>query len=356
MRIAIGQFFEPSDEILRFGAQLGVSGVVVNGAAGRLFSSGIELGGAEVPYLNVERSSPDGKVTSDRAQRWEFPDLLQLRTRCEAYGLRLEALEDFPHHFYDRAMLGLPGRDEQIENVVETIRNLGRAGISVFGFHWMATGVWRTSTSAIGRGGSRVTSFDLGPADRAPLSHGRVYSDEEMWSNYEYFIRAVLPAAEEAGVTLALHPDDPPVESLGGVARIFRSTEALRRGIEICPSPNLGILFCVGSWASMGPRTLEALLSFAREQKIVYVHLRNVRGSVPTFRESFPDEGDVDVSAVVFALRESGFDGFIIDDHVPFLEGDSGWAFRSRAYCTGYVAGLVAASSHDGSPTISSRA
>ena len=181
MRVAIGQFSELTDEMLRFAKQLGVSGIVLN-----------------TPKIPGEK-------------RWEFMDLLRLRVQCEEYGLRLEAIENTPIRFYDKAMLGLPGRDEQIENYCETIRNLGRAGIPILGYHWMANGVWRTSRTAFGRGGARVTAFDLDLVQNAPPTHGRVFTEEEMWRNYEYFLRAVVPVAEEAGVKLALHPDDPPV-------------------------------------------------------------------------------------------------------------------------------------------------
>ena len=131
IRLAIGQFNELTEEKLRFAAQLGVGGVQLN-----------------TPRLPGE-------------QRWEAVDLTGLVLRCEAYGLKLEAIENVPIHFYDKAMLGLPGRDEQIEHYQATIRNLGRAGIPMLGYHWMPNDVWRTSNTTEGRGGARVTSFDI---------------------------------------------------------------------------------------------------------------------------------------------------------------------------------------------------
>lgn len=315
LRVAIGQFSEPADEILRFGAEIGASGVV----------------------LNTPRLPGEG--------RWEYEDLARLRERVESYGLRLESLENTPVRFYDRAMLGLPGRDEQIANYQQTIRNMGRAGIPVLGYHFMPNGVWRTTREAPGRGGALCTAFDMEAVRDAPLSHGQVFGEDEMWANYEYFIRAVLPAAEEAAVRLALHPDDPPVPSLGGVARLFRSFAGFRRAMEIAPSPAHGLDFCMGCWSEMGREggVLDAIRHFGSRRQIVYVHFRDVQGTVPRFQECFLGEGNTDVVAAMRALWEVGFDGFIIDDHVPRLAGDTPWGHRGRAYETGYIMGLAAA-------------
>src|SRR3712207_3988348 len=192
MRIAVGQFNELTDEKLIFAQQLGVPGVQMN-----------------TPRL-------PGEV------RWEYEDLLHLRQKTEEYGLRFEAIENVPIHFYDKAMLGLPGRDEQIENYIYTLRNVARAGIPILGYHFMPNSVWRTSRTSPGRGGAHVTSFDMalvgGPApqqrafvakldarqdaiwvmDEAAAERG-LASEDEMWAHYEYFPRAVVPIADEAG-------------------------------------------------------------------------------------------------------------------------------------------------------------
>jgi len=315
MRVAIGQFSEPADEFLRFGAQLGASGVVLN-----------------TPRLPGQA-------------RWEYDDLARLRERVESYGLRLESLENTPLHFYDRAMLGLPGREEQIANYQATIQAVGRAGIPVLGYHFMPNGVWRTSREAPGRGGALCTAFDLEAVRDAPPSHGRVFGEDELWANYEQFLRAVLPVAEAAGVRLALHPDDPPVASLGGVARLFRSFEGFRRAMDLVPSPAHGLDFCMGCWSEMGPDggVLRAIRHFGSRGQIVYVHFRDVQGTVPSFQECFLGEGNTDVVAALRGLLEVGFDGFLIDDHVPRLADDTPWGHRGRAHQTGYIMGLLAA-------------
>jgi mannonate dehydratase len=312
MRIAVGQLRELTDETILFVKQMGLQDVQFNFFHGS-------------PHVPGET-------------RWEFIDLLRLRTRCEDAGLRLNAIENVPIKFYDKIMLGQPGRDEQIENMQYTIRNMGKAGIPIFGYHFIATGVWRTSNTARTRGGAHTTAFDMDLAKDAPLSFDREYGEEEMWKNYEYFIKAIVPVAEEASVRLALHPDDPPVPSLGGVARLMRSFDAFKRAMELGDSPNHGLDFCVGSWSEMSPQEcLTGLKYFAERNKIFYVHFRDVLGSVPKFREAFIGEGNLNMFEVMKTLKEAGFNGFLIDDHVPAMVGDSGWASRSRAFANGQM-------------------
>jgi mannonate dehydratase len=313
MRVAIGQFRRATDELLNFARQLGCSGVVLNRA---------DLPGEH---------------------RWEFMDLLQLRTKVESFGLKVESLENVPLNFYLDAMLGLPGRDEQIENYQATIRNVGRAGIPVLGFHWMPNQVWRTSRSKPGRGGATVTSFDMELVRNAPLTHDREYTADELWANWEYFMRAILPVAEESGVVLAHHPDDPPVDALGGVARIFGSFDSYKRATDLFPSKHYGLNFCMGSWSEQGPSVIEPMRYFAERGRIVYVHFRDVRGAVPNFDECFLGEGNTDVVEAVLTLKRANFQGFLIDDHVPHLVDDTDWGHRGRAHQTGYIQGLVAA-------------
>ncbi len=239
-------------------------------------------------------------------------------------------------------MLGQPGRDEQIENVCATIRNMGKAGIPILGYHFMPNKVWRTDPPAELRGGARGTRFRLAEHEDAPLSFDREYDEEEMWANYDYYLERILPVAEEADVKLALHPDDPPVPSLGGVARLFRNFDGFARAMEKFDSPYHGLDFCMGCWSEMGPQgVLKAVDYFGSRNKIIYVHFRDVQGQVPDFNECFIDEGNVDTFAVVKALRDTGFDGFMITDHVPRIEGDTRWGHRGRAYAIGYMKALI---------------
>jgi len=308
MRIAIGQANQLTADIITFANQIGVKDIQFN-----------------TPRLPGE-------------SRWEYMDLVRLRTSCEDGGLRLNAIENVPIKFYDKAMLGLPGRDEQIENMQAIIRNMGKAGIPIFGYHWMPNGVWRTSTTARARGDAQTTGFDYALAENSPLTHGREFSADEMWQNYAYYIKAMLPVAEEAGVKLALHPDDPPVPMLGGVARIMRNFEGFKRALEIGDSPNHGLDFCVGSWSEMSPEEcLKGLQYFGERGKIFYVHFRDVLGTVPSFREAFIGEGNLNMFNVMKTLKELNFKGFLIDDHVPRMGNDSGWVSLSRAFANGQM-------------------
>ena len=166
---------------------------------------------------------------------WDYRALLMLRTSVEDWGIKLETLQHTGGPaWWDKMRFGLPGRDEQIENLQKTIRNMGAAGIHVLGYG--NEGVTRTSRTTRNRGGATVTSFDAELMKDAPTAATGPIDDEQMWKNYEYYIKALLPVAEEAGVTLALHPDDPPFSPLAGQARIFRSFAAMKRAMEIAPS------------------------------------------------------------------------------------------------------------------------
>ena len=222
MRMGQGQFRDPSDDMLTYIVQLGLQDFLMNTA-----------------------SFPGDK-------QWEYEDLLAARKKAEKHGLRLMALENVPISFYQQVMLGEPGRDEQIGHMQTTIRNMGRAEIPILGIHWMPSGVWSTQPPAVLRGGSTSRRFNIDKHPADELTFGRVVTEEELWDNLKYYMAGILPVAEEAGVTLAFHPDDPPVPSLGGVARILRNFEGFKRLTDTFDSPNVGLNFCIGCWSEMG--------------------------------------------------------------------------------------------------------
>jgi len=313
MRVGLGQFSELTDEKLAFIKQCGADDFLMN-----------------TPNLPGDK-------------QWEYEDLLALRRRADDAGLRLMALENVPVTFYDKAMLGLPGRDEQIAHMQTTIRNMGKAGIPILGYHWMPNRVWRTPEPAALRGGARGTRFNLEEHDLAELTHERVYSEDEMWTNYEYYLERILPVAEESNVKLALHPDDPPVEALGGVARIFRNFDGFKLAMDTFDSPYHGLDFCMGCWSEMGgmENVIKGIRHFGERDRLIYVHFRDVQGTVPCFNECFINEGNVDTFEVVKTLHEVGFTGFMITDHVPKMVDDTPWGHRGRAYAIGYIAALI---------------
>ena len=340
MRVALGQHSQASDDYLTFAKQLGVGGVQFN------------MIGKEIDIIPHSDELPGDKGY------WQLADLKRLKQRVNDQDLALEAIENVPRQFYLDAMLNGPRRAEQIANYQTTLRNMGEAGIPVLGLNWMPNLVWRTPMQ-VGRGGVKVTAFDLQRALAGEVTVGvvtvaeaedREYSESEIFDNYVSFMAEVLPVAEEAGVKIALHPDDPPVESLGGIARAFNKPENFKRALEAVPSPNHGLDFCMGCFSEMvyadrsnNDGVLDAIRYFGERGKIFYVHFRDVQGCVPKFQECFPGEGNVDVVAAIRTLHEVGFTGFIIDDHVPEMLDDSSWRHRGHAYATGYIMALVEA-------------
>jgi len=342
MRIGLGQFNELTEEKLVFASQLGVPSVQLN-----------------TPKLPGET-------------HWEEQDLRALVLKCQEHGLTLEAIENVPIHFYQKAMLGLPGRDEQIANYQTTIRNVGKAGIPILGFHFMPNSVWRTERFSPGRGGAGCTKFAMADVDRADGPDGirgfvaktderpdaiavmeqdeAIVTEDHMWENYVYFINAVLPVAEEAGVKLALHPDDPPVPMLGGVGRIFREPAGFKRAYELnSDSQSWGLDLCLGCCSEMpgGKANVREMIEFfGPKGKIFYVHFRDVQGVVPDFQECFIGEGNYDPAEIIHLLKSNGFTGFLLDDHVPHMDDDTTWNHRGRAHAIGYMQGLMRMMEH----------
>jgi mannonate dehydratase len=334
IRVLAGQFRELTREDLAFARQIGCAGVTVNKPD--LDSP------AWVAFLNKQFSAAAGPRAPTR--RWSALELAQMRSAVEAHGLTLDCIEGVPRNLLDRAMLGLDGAEEQIADFRATIRAMGQAGIPVLGYNWIPDGVWRTAKAAHGRGGAEITAYDHAIGERVASGNLPPRDDAQMWANWERFIRAVLPVAEQEGVKLSLHPDDPPVPVLDGVARIFRSEESFARAMAFADSPNHGIAFCTGTFAEAGAvPMMRALRRFARAGRIHYVHLRSVAGELPRFAEAFIDEGTVNPVAVLRELLDAGFDGFVIDDHVPHLVDDTVWGHRGRAHATGYIAGILRA-------------
>ncbi|MCC2591843.1 mannonate dehydratase [Tessaracoccus sp. OS52] len=280
---------------------------------------------------------------------WSLAAIRRNMEIYEQWGFKLIATEDTAP--MDRIRLGLDGRDEEIEQFIEQIRALGELGIPTMAYNWMAVSSWgRTDLQVETRGGALVTGYTRSVAQAGPpLAEEGLYTADQMWDALEYFLRAVVPEAEQAGVRLALHPDDPPQPVDRGVPRIMSSVAAYRRLVELYPSDHNGMTFCQGNFALMpevidGEVTLPDLIREFGRAKIPFVHFRDVRGTVEQFNETFHDDGQTDMAECLRAYRDVGFDGPIRPDHVPTLEGElndrPGYAMLGRLFAIGYIRGL----------------
>ncbi|MGH2343668.1 MAG: mannonate dehydratase [Chloroflexota bacterium] len=274
---------------------------------------------------------------------WEEGALRLLVKRFEDAGLEVVGIEDSPP--LDRARLGLPGGDEEIEQFCELVRSMGAVGIPMLCYNWMAVIPWlRTSTTLRGRGGALVTGFDHAVFAKLPPTWAGQVTEEHLWSTFKHFIERVAPVAEKAGVQLALHPDDPPLSPLRGIGRIMRSVEAFERVIELVDTPANSITLCQGNFTLMTDDLPAVIRHFGRRGRIAFGHFRDVRGTPEHFVETFHDEGPTDMYACMKAWHEIGFDGVMRPDHVPTLEGDvndnPAYSNLARLHAIGYMTGL----------------
>ena len=308
---------EPSEEDLQFAKQMGVEYVVL--------------------WTDGEHANYDYFVSR--------------RELFENAGLKIYGFGNSDVHNQDAIVLNLSNRDEKIEQYKRYIRDLGKAGIPYTTYAHMGNGIWSTEREQT-RGGASARGFDLSKAEeghwggrkfKMPLSHGRKYSEHEIWDNFTHFIREVAPVAEEVGVMIGIHPDDPPVPELAGIPRcIFSSFEGYKRAFEIADSPNVGMCLCVGCWLEggelMGKDVLNSIRYFGERGKIFKVHFRNVDQPLPHFVETFVDNGYMDMYKVMKTLREVNFNGVAIPDHVPSMVGDRR---VGTAYTIAYMNALV---------------
>jgi mannonate dehydratase len=281
----------------------------------------------------------------------ELSALIAVKERIESFGMRGSVVEGYLP--IENIKLGNEERDAEIEEMIRLVRHMGEAKIPLLCYNFMAGTDWvRTSTTVQDRGGALVTAFDLREVKRAlSLTAAKEnvafqsVSADQLWDNLEYFLKRILPMAEDAGVVLAMHPDDPPLDELLGRARIMNRVENMERLVAMVPSPSNAICFCQGTFAAMDvdiPATIRRLGKHIR-----YVHFRDVRGTRDNFVETFHDNGPTDMAAAMRAYRDIGFDGPMRPDHVPQLvgeeEGEPGYTMLGRLFAYGYMRGLIQA-------------
>jgi mannonate dehydratase len=271
--------------------------------------------------------------------------LAKIKADFAALGLGVAGVESHPVPA-EKIKLGLAGRDEEIENYKAAVEALGQVGIPMVCYNFMAgLGWYRTSVAVRERGGAMTTEFDYATAEKEGLTQWGRVSEEKVWENLTYFLKAIIPVAEKAGVRMALHPDDPPISPLRGIGRILTSAANYRRVMEIVPSPVNGITFCQANFKVMG-EDIEALArEWCREKKIFFVHFRDVEGTREHFRETFHDNGPTDMARMLEVYYDGGFEGPIRPDHAPTLEGEAndrpGYAVEGKILAIGYMKGIL---------------
>ncbi len=301
---------------------------------------------AYVAQLGVEYVILGGTGITNQID-WDDLSLLQVKSRIESFGLRIAGIENLPEGIWHQVRVGGPDRDRQLERVLDIIRALGHVGIPMLAYNWIPVGVWghwRQGQAGGGRGGAGLKSFDYELVKDAPLTEDGEIPAEVMFANHVYFLKAAVPVAEQYGVRLAVHPDDPPAPVLRGIGRNMISVEGYQRVLDAVPSPCNGLEFCQGTVTEFpdvgGERIPDVIRHFGRQNKIFFAHFRNVRGRFPRFDETFQDDGDTDQYEAVKAYLEVGFDGPIRPDHTPAIVSDANRRV-GMAYSVGYLRALI---------------
>jgi mannonate dehydratase len=308
--------------------------------------------------LNPRNNQPSGAkyepwgVAGDPDKLWTVEELKTLRHEIEDAGLILEAIENLdPAHWHDILLDG-PQRPQQIEKVKTVIRRIGEAGIPVLGYNFSLAGVCGRVTAASGRGQAITLGMD-GPADDVPIPNGMIWNmvydpdaregtlpsitHAELWCRLQRFLEDVVPVAEQSGVCLAAHPDDPPMPTMRQQPRLVYQPRMYQRLIDLSPSPSNSLELCVGTLAEMTEGDIYAAIdSYSEQRRIAYIHLRNVVGKVPDYRETFIDEGDVDMLRILSILAKNAFDGVVIPDHTPQMTCSAPW-HAGMAHTIGFI-------------------
>jgi mannonate dehydratase len=309
-------------------------------------------GGMHNPSDNQPTGTDHGwGLAGESDKLWTVDELVTLRKELNAAGLELEAIENFdPAHWHD-VLLDGPRKREHLEQVKTIIRRVGEAEIPVMGYNFSIAGVCGRVTGPFARGGAASVGMD-GPLEK-PMPRGMAWNmivdpaappgdvpaatSEQLWQRLGEFLDATIPVAEKAGVTLAAHPDDPPMPTMRGQPRLVYQPHLFQRLLDLNPSPANALEFCIGTVAEMTEGDVyTATDQYSRQGKLAYVHFRNITGKVPHYRETFVDDGDVDMLRVLRILKRNQYDGVIIPDHTPQLTCDAPW-HAGMAYALGYM-------------------
>jgi mannonate dehydratase len=358
------------------GISSGMAGTTDAHIKNKLTRKGVEFvkdGGMEFSLMMFGFESPRvplakqmgiyGAVSGVRAtgdiKPWQPEAIKATKEGWDKLGMKWNVVEG-PPTLAEKTKLGLPGRDEEIDNFITFMKNLKQyGGVDVICYNWMPVVSWmRTKMDEPGRGGALVTAFDNEDAKKLPETQYGKVSKETLWKTLEYFLKAVVPEAEKIGMNLSLHPDDPQVDSIKGVSRIMTSIENFDRMLNLVPSKYSGLTMCQGNFALMGADIPSLIRRWGKAGKINFVHFRNVQdlsGQVPStkFVETFHDEGQIDMYAAMKAYYDIGFKGAIRPDHVPTMSGDTndrpGYSTIGTLFAIGYMRGLMESIAKEGS-------
>jgi len=348
MHLGFGLYRHQLDQDhFRFARQCGATHLVVH------YCDYFNQGGEE----NTRSDQPTGGVhgwgrAGDPNKLWSAEELTALRVTVEESGLKLYAIENFdPAHWHD-VLLDGPKKKEQLEGLKTVIRNVGSAGIPVFGYNFSIAGVYGRQKGTWARGGAESVGLE-GSMDHTSIPDGMVwnmryrepvgpgviapFSHEELWKRLEDFLGELIPVAEEAGVRLAAHPDDPPLPVVRETPRLVYQPDMYQRLLDLRPSRSNALEFCLGTIAEMTEGDVhEAIDRYAAQNALAYIHFRNVCGKVPNYHEVFVDEGDIDMFRVLRILRKHSYDGVLIPDHTPLMTCPGSW-YAGMAYAMGWM-------------------
>lgn len=297
-------------------------------------------------------------VAGDPNHLWSVEELVKIKEDMARHGLTLAGVENFdPAHWHD-VLLDGPQRARHIENCKTILRHVGEAGIPIMGYNFSLAGVAGRIQEESARGHAKTVGL-RGENDMldqpipngmiwnmvydadAPAGDQPVITHEELWRRLRGFLNEVLPVAEEAGVVMAAHPDDPPLPYVRRQPRLVYQPRMYQDLIDINPSPSNQLEFCLGSLAEMSEGDIyEVTDHYTRQNRVAYIHFRNVHGRVPNYMETFIDDGDIDMKKILDILRKNHFEGVLIPDHTPQMSCPAPW-HAGMAFAMGYIKALL---------------
>lgn len=291
---------------------------------------------------------------------WSYEMLISLKNQIAEHDLKLEALENISPAFWYDILLDGPKRDEQIENIKKLVQNMGKAGIPILGYYFSLAGVAGRIRGPFARGGAVAVGME-GESEviESPIPRGMVWnmiydsslvetgevletiSHRELKRRHQSFLDEILPVAEESGVKLAMHPDDPPLKEIRKQPRLGYHPDHYKEIIKASQSPNHVMELCLGTISEMTSGDIyDTVEYFAARNEIGYIHFRNVKNKVPHYKETFVDEGDIDMARIIRILRKHNYQGMIIPDHAPQMSCDAPW-HAGMAFSMGYIKALL---------------